>query len=61
MLRFWAVTAGRFTYPEASVEVCTGEPPVTIALTEATVDTPGGSVTLGPIEIINDSFGCFVG
>jgi hypothetical protein len=57
----WAVSAGEFTYPETSGEICAGEPPQTITLTGATVDTPAGPVVLDPIEITNTSFGCFAG
>jgi hypothetical protein len=57
----WDVTAGQFTYPETSAEWCAGGPPVTITLTDASVDTPAGLVLLDPIEITNTSFGCFAG
>jgi hypothetical protein len=57
----WGVTAGQFTYPETSDEICAGDPPATIILTNATVDTPEGPVRLDPIEITNTSFGCFAG
>jgi hypothetical protein len=57
----WAVTAGDFTYPVTSGEMCSGEPPATITLVGATVATPGGPKVLDPIEITNTAFGCFAG
>ncbi len=57
----WQVLAGQFTYPETSGQLCAGDPPATITLTDAMVDTPAGPVPLDPIEITNSSFGCFAG
>lgn len=57
----WEVVAGDFTYPMTSGEICAGEPPATIVLTGAIVDTPAGPVPLDPIEVTNTGFGCFAG
>jgi hypothetical protein len=57
----WNITSGRFDYPAASTETCSGGPPVTITLVDASVTTPFGVVALDPIEITNTAFGCFAG
>ncbi len=57
----WEVTAGQFVYPETSGEICAGEPPATITLVGAVVDTAAGSIELDPIEFTNTAFGCFAG
>lgn len=57
----WKVTAGSFTYPETPDTMCSGSPPATITLVDASVQTPSGPVELDPIEITNTAPGCFAG
>jgi hypothetical protein len=58
----WPVTAGRFDYtPGEDTGLCTGSGPVTTQLLDAVVTTPGGSIELPTIPLVNDAFGCFAG
>jgi hypothetical protein len=58
----WDVVSGRFDYrPEGVGGVCSQTPSVTTVLSEVRVATPTGPVALGPIELVNEAFGCFAG
>lgn len=58
----WDVVGGRFDYrPEGAGGACSDTPSVTTVLSEVSVATPTGPVALGPIELVNEAFGCFAG
>ncbi len=55
------IVSGDFQFPEVGDEMCSGNGPSTITVTDLVVELPTGEVTFGPIEITNEAPGCFAG
>ncbi len=58
----WEVVSGRFDYrPDGAGGSCSETPSVTTVFSEVSVVTPNGPVPLGPLQLVNEAFGCFAG
>ena len=57
----WVINGGTLEFEDPGTELCAAPGPVTGSFTALTGKNNAGTLEIGDLEVVNDSYGCFAG